>query len=220
MLILRLDQKGRQNKEFGPVLVNHILMKTDVLTRIGEAGTGGNIFNQVGARTGVGLAFVDTADGFGEAVQAKATKGGFDRNQRSVLCYFVLILLDGDFLGKLGRNPDLDLHVANKVPAVKHDVEFFGAEGPDVVVLAGGIRKEGVPRTRGLEGLLDRADLKVVEDSVEVDHQNVLIGGVMGVDIVEKFVAHEGEAHGTGGNSVGLGVEGQNAVTVGIGSSK
>jgi len=167
------------------VLVDHVLVEGDVLARIGEAGPWNNVFYQGNTRTGVGLAFVDTADRFGETIEAEAAKGRVDGNRFSIWGNLILVLLDCDFLGELGRNPYLVLHVADKIPAVKPDVEFGGAEGPDVIVLAGRVGKEGVPSSldRRLEGLLDRADLKVVEDSVEVDHQNVLIGGVVGVDV-------------------------------------
>ena len=74
MLILRLYQEGRQNKELGSVLINHILVEADMLTRIGEAGAGDNVVYQFGTRTGGGLAIVGTADGLGEAVQAEAAQ--------------------------------------------------------------------------------------------------------------------------------------------------
>ena len=174
------------------MLINHILVEADMLTRIGEAGAGDNVVYQFGTRTGGGLAIVGTADGLGKAVQAEAAKGRGDGNGGPVRFYFFLVLLDGDFLGKFGGQLCLELYVACKVPAVKSDIEFSGAEGPDVIVLAGGIGKEGVPRFGGLEGLSDRMNVKVVENPVEVDHQNVLIGGVMGVDVLQQPVAHEG----------------------------
>jgi len=201
------------------VLVYHVLVEGDVLARIGKAGPRDNVFYKVGTRTGGGLAVVDTSDRFGKAIESEAAKGRVDGNRGPIRRDDVLVLLDGDFLGKLGRQPYLELHVADKVPAVKLDLEGRGAESPDVVILAGGIGKEGVPSSldRRLEGLLDRADLEAIENSVEVNHQNVLIGGVVGVDIVQQLVAHEGEAHRAGGDGIGLGVEGQNAMTVWVG---
>lgn len=202
------------------MLVNHVLVEGDVLTRMGEAGIRGNVFHQFSTRTGGGLAIVDTSDGFGEAIEAEAAKRRVDGNRGPIRRDVVLVLLDGDFLGKLRGQPYLDLHMADKIPAVEPDVECRGAEGPDVIVLAGRVGKEGVPRFRGLEGLSDGTNVKVVEDSVEVDHQNVLIGGVVGVDVLQQSVAHEGEAHGAGGNGIGFGVERQNAVAVGVGLSE
>ena len=199
------------------MLVYHVLVEGDVLARIGKAGPGDNVFYKGGTRTGSGLAVVDTSDRFGETIESEATKGRVDGNRGPIRRDVVLVLLDGDFLGKLGRQPYLELHVADKVPAVKLDLEGRGAEGPDVVILTGRIGEEGIPGSRRLEGLLDRADLEAVEDSVEVNHQNVLIGGVVGMDIVQQLVALEGEAHGAGGDGVGLCVEGQNAMTVWVG---
>jgi len=42
----------------------------------------------------------------------------------------------------------------------------------------------------------------------------------MGVDIVQQLVAHEGEAHCAGGNGIGLGVQGQDVMAVGVGRSE